>query len=188
MKPEEKNKEGRRDYSGFSLDERTNVSNRLVNFIPHLKDKFIVQGIVDEKLSAKDAEVQIFMDEKALREIKTRQGQPEFRRALMAVYESTCQITGSKVEWVLEAAHIVPHAEETNYSIHNGFLLRSDIHTLFDLGVIQIKPSGKKLMVSVDDDLLSSEYGQYHEKELDIIPSDEMLKNISDRNKKYFNS
>ena len=41
---------------------------------------------------------------------------------------------------VLEAAHITPdHGAETNHST-NGLLLRSDVHVLFDLGLIGIDP------------------------------------------------
>ena len=59
---------------------------------------------------------------------------------------------------ILEAAHVIPHAEETNYAATNGLLLRSDIHTLYDLNLLRIDGDGK---IHVDDSLAGSEYDQY---------------------------
>jgi predicted restriction endonuclease len=97
-------------------------------------------------------------DEITLRAIKTRRGQPAFRQALLTEYKGTCCITGCKIEAVLEAAHITPHGDETNYSVFNGLLLRADVHTLFDLGLLRINEAG---IVMVDSSLNDSEYFQY---------------------------
>jgi len=73
---------------------------------------------------------------KILREITTRQGQPAFRSGLLTAYEGRCAITGCAITHVLEAAHITPYlGPETNH-ISNGLLLRSDLHTLWDKGLI----------------------------------------------------
>lgn len=69
--------------------------------------------------------------------------QKKFRQELLDYYNSHCCISGCSVETVLEAAHIKPYAlcddgEEGNRE--NGLLLRADIHTLFDLNLIQINP------------------------------------------------
>ena len=77
-------------------------------------------------------------EERVLRAILTRRGQPEFRAALMRSYKGRCCVTGCNVEAVLEAAHIVGHAKGVNYNVTNGMLLRADIHTLFDLGLMTI--------------------------------------------------
>jgi hypothetical protein len=90
--------------------------------------------------------------------IKTRRGQPAFRQALLTEYKGTCCITGCKIEAVLEAAHIIPHGDETNYSVYNGLLLRADVHTLFDLGLLRFNGAG---VAHVDDKLNGSEYCQY---------------------------
>lgn len=87
--------------------------------------------------------------ERTLREITKRQGQGAFRSGLLTAYGGRCAITGSAVMQVLEAAHITPFlGPETNH-ISNGLLLRSDLHTLWDRGLIylcddlklQLKPS-----------------------------------------------
>lgn len=82
--------------------------------------------------NTKEAEKQI------IKSIAQRQGQPEFRRRLLRAYESRCVITGCNAEEALEAAHINPYRENQNNDSSNGLLLRSDIHTLFDLNLIAI--------------------------------------------------
>ena len=75
---------------------------------------------------------------RTLKEITIRQGQGAFRSGLLTAYEGRCAITGSAVLQVLEAAHITPYlGAETNH-ISNGLLLRSDLHTLWDRGLIYL--------------------------------------------------
>jgi len=49
---------------------------------------------------------------------------------------------------VLEAAHIRPFAAGGEHALSNGLLLRSDLHTLFDLGYLTVDPKDKKVIVS----------------------------------------
>ena len=86
-----------------------------------------------------------------LKTIKIRQGQSEFRRVLLEEFNYRCAITGCLIEKVLEAAHIVPHKEETNYHASNGLILRADIHTLYDLELLKIDEDGK---VFIDQELI----------------------------------
>ncbi|MDO9271230.1 MAG: HNH endonuclease [Methylobacter sp.] len=72
--------------------------------------------------------------------VAARRGQATFRARLLEAYDSRCAITGSNAVAVLEAAHILPYKGEHTHRIDNGLLLRSDIHTLFDLGYIWLKP------------------------------------------------
>ncbi|PRH29040.1 HNH endonuclease [Burkholderia gladioli] len=75
------------------------------------------------------------------RAIVRRQGQPAFRRALLSAYDGRCAISGCEVQPVLEAAHIVAYrGPETNH-VANGLLLRGDLHTLFDMGLLSIDPT-----------------------------------------------
>jgi hypothetical protein len=96
---------------------------------------------------------------RVLREIAQRRGQAAFRAELMAIYNERCAITGSRCIEVLEAAHIVPYADGGSTGWRNGILLRSDIHTLFDLHLITIDETGK---VRVSPRLTSEDYRQYH--------------------------
>ena len=70
--------------------------------------------------------------------VALRQGQPAFRAALMDAYESRCAITGCTIKDVLEAAHISPYLGDHTNHVTNGLLLRADIHTLFDRGLIKV--------------------------------------------------
>jgi len=96
------------------------------------------------------------IDEKILAAIWTRRGQPEFRSRLLEAYDSRCAITQCEVVDALEAAHITPFAEEKGYDVSNGLLLRSDIHTLFDLFLLSINPISWKVHIAPQ---LSKNYG-----------------------------
>lgn len=77
-----------------------------------------------------------------------RQGQGPFRNALLNAYCGRCAITRTRTPWVLEAAHIVPYRGIKTNVLPNGLLLRSDVHTLFDLGLISIEPTDRQVRVS----------------------------------------
>jgi hypothetical protein len=86
--------------------------------------------------------------ERVLSSIVRRRGQPAFRQRLLTAYESRCAITGCDVEAVLDAAHIVPYmGPETNHP-GNGLLLRTDLHTLFDLKLVAVDAATMTLLVS----------------------------------------
>ena len=91
-------------------------------------------------------------------DIIRRRGQPKFRKALLAAYENTCAITGCNLPAVLEAAHIHPYKGNHTNVISNGLLLRADIHTLFDLGLISVDT--KTMLVQVSPTLQHTEYGK----------------------------
>lgn len=87
--------------------------------------------------------------------IVQRQGQPAFRDALLQAYERQCAITGCTVLQILEAAHIMPYMGKPTNRVDNGLLLRSDLHTLFDLGLIWINPD---FTIQTAPDLKGTEY------------------------------
>jgi hypothetical protein len=91
-----------------------------------------------------------------LREISVRRGQPQFRNRLIARYGMQCQISGSAFPGLVEAAHIRPYAMSSDNSVTNGLLLRSDLHTLFDLGMLLIDP--QTLKIKIDARLLGCGY------------------------------
>ena len=70
--------------------------------------------------------------------IKQRIGQGGFRILVTDLYDRRCSVTGERTLPVLEAAHILPVSRGGIHSPDNGLLLRSDIHTLFDLGYVTI--------------------------------------------------
>lgn len=99
------------------------------------------------------------------RAIKTRRGQPDFRKRIFAAYGDKCAITGCEVQSVLEAAHIVPHADETNYDTSNGLPLRADIHTLFDLRLLAVSEDYR---IKIHTILAGSEYEKFHGKTIGL--------------------
>jgi hypothetical protein len=85
---------------------------------------------------------------RVLRAINLRRGQLEFRRKLLEAYGRRCAVTGCDCPDGLEAAHVHPYrGDETNH-VQNGILLRSDIHTLFDIGKIGFAPNSYKVIVA----------------------------------------
>lgn len=82
--------------------------------------------------------------------LKIRLGQQKFRSNLLEVYEGKCIITGTSIEEILEASHIVPYSKKGNFDIENGLLLRPDIHALFDKKLIKIELSDNILIVNFD--------------------------------------
>ncbi len=80
--------------------------------------------------------------------IVQRRGQAEFRQKLLTAYDGRCAITGCDVEAAIEAAHIIPYqGVETNHSA-NGLPLRADIHTLFDLHLLTIRPEDYEVLIA----------------------------------------
>lgn len=94
-----------------------------------------------------------------------RRGQAKFRRSLLAAYGGACAITGSTAEPVLEAAHIDSYAGDHTQHVTNGLLLRSDLHTLFDLHLITVT-AGKLLAVSPQ--LRGTEYAAFNRRRLNL--------------------
>lgn len=97
--------------------------------------------------------------DRVLRVISRRRGQPAFRSTLLANYGRRCAVTACQAVPVLEAAHIstVPGADLNAPT--NGLIMRADIHTLFDLGLIAIHDKDYSLLVSPE--IEATEYGQY---------------------------
>jgi hypothetical protein len=94
---------------------------------------------------------------RTLKAIAQRQGQPRFRRALLQVYDCRCAFTGCDLPEVLEAAHIVAYRGRLTNHIQNGLLLRSDVHVLFDRGLIGVDPNSWRIVVHPR--LLNTHYG-----------------------------
>ena len=72
--------------------------------------------------------------------VRHRLGQGSFRAAVTDAYRRQCAVTGDRVLYVLDAAHIRPFAQGGEHSVNNGLLLRSDLHTLFDRGYLAVDP------------------------------------------------
>lgn len=120
-------------------------------------------GVTKSTSGTEDPEESGPPDEVQQRAIKVRRGQSKFREALLSAYGRTCAITGCSIVELLEAAHIQPHAQEANYRVTNGLLLRADIHTLFDLNLLSVD---SRLNIRLAPSLLRSEYKVFEGKPL----------------------
>jgi hypothetical protein len=90
--------------------------------------------------------------------IVRRRGQPEFRKTLLEAYGNRCAMTGCGCVDVLEAAHVYPYRGPDTNHVCNGLLLRSDLQTLFDLGLIGI--DSEDFTIVVADSLRHTVYGK----------------------------
>lgn len=107
--------------------------------------------------------------------IAGRRGQQEFRRKLLDLYKQ-CLITGCDAEEVLEEAHIRTYSEAGTFEVSNGLLLRTDIHTLFDLGLITIDTA--VMTVITAEALKHTVYAEFNGKKLQFPNGSE---NVPDR-------
>lgn len=107
--------------------------------------------------------------EKIMASIHRRQGQGSFRAAVLAAYSRRCAVTGCMVEAVLEAAHIVPYRGPVTNHVSNGLLLRADLHTLFDLGLIAVDTSSMSILTAPA--LVGTEYAELAGRKLSLPSS-----------------
>lgn len=105
--------------------------------------------------------------------IVQRQGQSEFRRKLLDAYGRRCSITGCDVEATLDAAHIIPYSGNTTNHPANGLLLRADIHTLFDLHLLSLKPDTYRVVIAPN--LVGSSYQDLEGCELKLPENKQVL-------------
>jgi len=91
---------------------------------------------------------------------RVRNGQGAFRDNLLRAYGSRCAITGEGLEEVLDAIHILPHSESGINALDNGLLMRTDLHNLFDSGLMSIDPKTK--IIFLDNKLKHTSYWKFN--------------------------
>lgn len=89
--------------------------------------------------------------------ITSRRGQSGFRRTLLNAYDNKCSVTAYDAEDALEAAHIVPYRGPVTNHPTNGILLRADLHSLFDLGLITVDVDRRNALI-LGGDLRTTSY------------------------------
>jgi putative restriction endonuclease len=105
---------------------------------------------VDQELAAESGTLDDDYDarRRVYREIVARQGQAGFRAALLEAYGGRCPITDFDAAPALEGAHLRPYRGPESNVVTNGLLLRSDIHTLFDLRLLAVDPATCTIVLS----------------------------------------
>jgi putative restriction endonuclease len=94
--------------------------------------------------------------ERPFEAIRMRRGISAFRDKLISRYGARCMISGCNVLALLEACHVGRYQGPEDNHPANGILLRSDLHTLFDLDLIGLNPTDME--VTIHADLLGTEY------------------------------
>lgn len=103
--------------------------------------------------------------------VRARIGQPEFRRRLLDVYGQVCAFSGPAPAEALEAAHLYSYAVEKVHHSNAGLLLRRDLHRLFDVGLIAVRPT--TLVLDVAPTLTEfTAYRDLHGKPLEVTVGD----------------
>lgn len=125
---------------------------------------FAVESLDDDALPQFDPDQCGDARTRRLRAVVARQGQADFRHALLDAYGGRCAMSDCAVDAVLEAAHIIAYDGPATNHVQNGLLLRADLHTLFDAGLISVEP--ETYLIVVDASIRSSEYGQHHGRRL----------------------
>ena len=81
-------------------------------------------------------------------------------RADVLAEDKKCVISAETTAPALDAAHICPVAVSDDDTIHNGVILRTDIHRLYDRGMFLIDPKDGRVRLNGMDRALSSGYKQ----------------------------
>ncbi|MBU9403468.1 HNH endonuclease [Burkholderia multivorans] len=93
----------------------------------------------DPEITDPDLEQQTGLDDRVARfmTVEVRQQQPAFRKAVFEAYDGRCAISGCDVPEALEAAHLAGRNwREGHNEATDGILLRRDLHTLYDRGLL----------------------------------------------------
>jgi hypothetical protein len=79
--------------------------------------------------------------------LRRKRKQSLFKQKLLKI-ERACVLTGEIEKSTLEAAHIIEVKDNGGFDESNGFLLRSDLHKLFDKRLLSIDPDSGKAYLS----------------------------------------
>jgi putative restriction endonuclease len=138
------------------------------DFVLHREQPYLVGEPVDEAPSF-DPTDEADGRRRIMAEVTRRQGQKQFRQALMNAYAGRCAVTSCRVVPVLEAAHILPYRGPHTNHVTNGLLLRADIHTLYDLGMVAVAEDYRVLVAPA---LHGTQYVELHGRPL-LLPEDD---------------
>ncbi len=89
----------------------------------------------------------------ALRLVEQRLGQAGFRKEVLAAQRNRCTVCELRVRPLVDAAHVVPHADpRSTNEVRNGLALCALHHRAFDTDVLRIDPDA---VVHVDEGRLA---------------------------------
>ncbi len=119
----------------------------------------------------------------ALRRVRQHQG--PFKKGLLNRYSGKCVVTDCSIKSILIAAHIKDHAACGVNDLDNGLLLRTDIHALYDAGLLKIEINKlspeNSLLITLNEEIATTpDYQQFHNKvikfsNLKLMPNKDYL-------------
>lgn len=116
---------------------------------------------------------------------KIRLHQGEFRHRVMGAYRKRCAVCSLKHVSLLEAAHIVPHAEGGRPEVPNGLSLCRIHHGAYDHNILGIDPDyrvhiNREMLEERDGPMLKHGFQEMDQQRI-VLPRD--IKNRPDRDK-----
>ena len=115
---------------------------------------------------------------------KTKARAADFRRATFRLRR--CCWSSSNATEALEAAHITPVAHNGTMAISNGILMRADVHTLFDLGLLTVNP--ETMRVELSESLRDTDYAYLHDKKINLPTLESNLPSVDELSIHYTKS
>ncbi len=86
-----------------------------------------------------------------VRTVKQRVDQQAFRGAVLRAYRTRCAVCRLKHPELLDAAHIVPHADGGKAIVPNGLSMCKIHHAAFDANILGVRPD---LVLEIREDIL----------------------------------
>nr|WP_315020193.1 HNH endonuclease [uncultured Aminipila sp.] len=154
-----------------------------------VKLKYFSEGGITENVTTGNVEPFFLVDKLRIKtknkksNLKDRIGQSKFRKELLEAYGGKCCVTGSTTFDVIEAAHIQEYVNEESNHIQNGLPLRTDIHRLFDSGLITVNEQYK---ICVSPYLSEPYYKAFNNKKISLPKSEKNFPSLEAL--KYHNS
>lgn len=100
-------------------------------------------------------------------ESAVRDGQDDFREAVLTAYRGSCAVTGTNLPASLQAAHIAPYMGQGSHDVRNALCLRADVHLLFDRHMLAIREDDYTVLLAPA--VLASTYADLQGRRL-VVP------------------
>nr|WP_053777169.1 HNH endonuclease [Gordonia sp. NB41Y] len=141
------------------------------------KHQFILAPESVADILSSDTPIDDNLKRYAKTESKRRLHQPVFRATVMRAYETRCAVCSLRHGELLDAAHIIPDAEEAGIaSVRNGLALCKIHHAAFDKKILGIRPDNyvveirQDLLDEIDGPMLRHGLQDHHGRRLMVVP------------------
>lgn len=143
--------------------------------------RFVIAPVDDEAFLPRDpgrgTEIQETVKRYLMRETRIRLHQPVFRSTVLRAYETRCAVCNLGHRVLLDAAHIVPDADELGIaSVVNGMALCKIHHAAYDSWILGISPDHRihirpDLLEEIDGPMLQYGLKELHGSKLMKLPT-----------------